>query len=201
MQPKDGEAILKFLHEAEKLKTLLRHSWLSNGRRESVAEHTWRMALMALLFQPYLKKVDLLKSLKLILVHDLGEIHASDFPAFKKQPANKVELERKGLLKLTKPLPPLRQKEILELWEEYEAAKTPEARFAKALDKTEVLLQHNEADIKFMAKKKFAFNLYHGKDFTDGDEILSLFRELINKETLVHYKKYKVNKDLYNDWI
>lgn len=201
MQPKDGEAILKFLHEAEKLKTLLRHSWLSNGRRESVAEHTWRMTLMALLLQPYLKKVDLLKSLKLTLVHDLGEIHASDFPAFKKQPANKAELERRGLLKLTKPLPPLRQKEILELWEEYEAAKTPEARFAKALDKTEVLLQHNEADIKFMTKKEFAFNLYHGKDFTDGDKILSLFRELINKETIMHYKKYKINKDLYKNWI
>src|SRR3990167_9279951 len=127
MNERDGEQILKFLHETEKLKSVLRHSWLSSGRRESVAEHTWRMALMALLLQSYLdEKVDLIKTIKLILVHDLGEIHATDFPAFKKQPDNKADLERKGLLKLVKPLPDKLSTEIFNLRKEYEKAKTPE---------------------------------------------------------------------------
>ncbi len=99
----DAQLIIDFLHEAEKLKTVLRHSWLSSGRRESVAEHSWRMAFMAMLMHPYLEKeVDVLKSIKLTLVHDLVEINYKDNPAFKKQPGDKEEQERKSLIKLTK---------------------------------------------------------------------------------------------------
>src|SRR3989344_116587 len=134
----DGEQIIQFLHEAERLKSILRHSWLSSGRRESVAEHTWRMALMAVLLSKYLdKEVDLLKNLKLILVHDLVEINYKDNPAFKKQPSEKSSQERKSLVKLTKILPGSIGTEVFELWEEYEAGKSLEARFAKAMDKNQ----------------------------------------------------------------
>jgi putative hydrolases of HD superfamily len=79
----------------------MRHSWLSDGRQEDVAEHTWRMALMALLLHSYLdQKVDLLKALKIILVHDLVEINYKDSPAFKKQPLDKASRERAVSLKL-----------------------------------------------------------------------------------------------------
>lgn len=202
MNSKDSQQILDFLHQTEKLKTVLRHSWLPSGRRESVAEHTWRMALMAVLLHSYLDKgLDLAKTIKLILVHDLGEIHATDFPAFKKQPKNKTEMERKELLKLVKPLPDKLSTEILGLWEEYEKAKTLEALFAKFLDKTEVLLQHNEADLKFLIKKEVPFNLYHGKEFAEHDEFLKLFRNSINVETLQLYKKHKINKKLYQKYL
>lgn len=78
----DGQKIIDFLHEAEKLKTVMRHSWLSSDRRESVAEHSWRMALMAMLMQPHLEhEVDLLKAIKLTLVHDLVETNYKDNPA------------------------------------------------------------------------------------------------------------------------
>src|SRR3989344_3043036 len=117
----DGEQIIQFHHEAERLKSVLRHSWLSSGRRESVAEHTWRMALMAILLNKYLDKgVDLLKTLKLILVHDLVEINYKDNPAFKNQPKDKSHQERKSLTKLTRVLPIELEAELIKSWQEYE---------------------------------------------------------------------------------
>ena len=71
--------ILLFIHKTEKLKTLLRHSWLSTGRQESVAEYSWRIALMALVLKDYLKTpVNLEKVLAMMIVHDLPEIYAGD---------------------------------------------------------------------------------------------------------------------------
>lgn len=75
--------ILKIIKLAEKLKSELRHSWLSDGRQESVAEHTWRVSLMAVLVEPYLTdRVDITKLLKMIIIHDLVEAEARDIPAF-----------------------------------------------------------------------------------------------------------------------
>ncbi|MBN8999319.1 MAG: HD domain-containing protein, partial [Rhizobiales bacterium] len=73
--PMPATALLEFFALAERLKMELRHSWLSNGRQESVAEHTWLMALMAITLAPTLEHpVDLGHVLKLIIVHDLAEV-------------------------------------------------------------------------------------------------------------------------------
>lgn len=160
------------------------------------------MALMAMVIAPYLdREVNLLKTIKLILVHDLVEVNYKDNPAHKKQPADKTEQESKSLKKLTKDLPLSLKKEINELWREYESAKTLEAKFAKTMDKTEVLLQHNEADIKHMHVKEIPLNFYYGKEFGEHDSFLRLFRELIDQETLQHYEKHKIDKKLYKDYI
>jgi putative hydrolase of HD superfamily len=75
--------ILQFLHEIEQLKKELRHSRLSDGRQESVAEHTRRMSLMAILLAPHLTKpVDMLHVLKMIIIHDINEAYVGDVPAF-----------------------------------------------------------------------------------------------------------------------
>ena len=194
----EAAKLIDFLHKSEKLQTLLRHSWLSSGRRESVAEHTWRMALMALIINPYLdQKLDLEKTLKIILVHDLVEINYQDHPAFKKPPIDKAEQERKSLLKLLKSLPRNLRQEIIDLWQEYEDNKTLEAKFAKAMDKTEVLLQHNEADLKFLTKKEIPFNMHHGDEYTGFDSFLKLFRDAVRKDTVKYYRKHKLDKKLY----
>lgn len=74
------QPILKLLQLSERLKFELRHSWLSNGRRESVAEHTWQMALMAMAMHRHLEhEVDLERSLKIVLVHDLVEALTTSF--------------------------------------------------------------------------------------------------------------------------
>jgi putative hydrolase of HD superfamily len=195
----EPEQVIDFLHQAEKLKTILRHSWLSSGRRESVAEHTWRMALMAMLLHSYLdKEVDLLKTIKMILAHDLAEINYKDNPAFKKLPHDMVAQERKSLSKLTRSLPRSLGIELMSLWEEFEAGISAEAHFAKALDKMEVLLQHNEADIKYLTKKEFAFNLEYGIEHCSYDNFLQNFRAIMNQEFLKNYKKNKISKELYS---
>src|SRR3989344_3092774 len=114
--------ILSFLHQAEKLKTVLRHSWLSNGRRESTAEHIWRMALMAMLFYKHLQKnnlPNLEKVFKMVLVHDLTEIYAGDVPAWKKGKATRYKEEKNALQKLINPLSKTEQSDLMSLWEEF----------------------------------------------------------------------------------
>ena len=176
--------ILKFLQEAEKLKSVIRHSWLSTGHHESVAEHSWRLALMAIVLSPIVdSKIDLTKALQMAIVHDLAEIHAGDHIAWKKKSKNHHTLEKKALTKLLKNLPPIQKKQIQNLWKEYEQAKSPEAKFIKALDKLETLDQHNLADLKTWRKTEYAFQLTHGTKETEYNEILKSLKELINTET------------------
>lgn len=177
--------ILKFLHEAEGLKREMRHSWLSDGRQESVAEHTWRMALMALtLHQEVNPKIDLFHVLKMIIVHDLGEVYAGDYQVYGKAvPENKHELESEALNKLLKTLPTYSKDEIYSLWDEFEHRETEEAKFAVALDKLEVLIQHNEASPSTYLPGEGEYNLTYADDKVAHNEALKKLRELIRDET------------------
>ena len=146
----DVQAILEFLAFSERLKFELRHSWLSDGRRESVAEHCWQMALMAVLMHRHLEPpVDITRTLKMILVHDLAEAEAGDIPFFEVSDRKraKAESERAGMETIRAMLSGPVGEEIVALWEEFEAKETPEARFAGALDNLEVQVQHNLADL------------------------------------------------------
>ena len=141
--------ILNFLALSERLKFELRHSWLSSGRQESVAEHSWQMALMALLMHRHLEQpVDIEKTLKMILVHDLVEAEVGDVPFFDtgERKRLKAAREQEAIGKIRAALDPATGQEIYDLWQEYEAKATVEARFATALDHLEVQVQHNLAD-------------------------------------------------------
>ena len=147
----DARRILDFLALSERLKLELRHSWLSDGRRESVAEHSWHMALMAILMHRHLREpVDIGRTLKMILVHDLVEAEAGDVPYLEQgeRRARKAERERAAIETIRRLLDggPVGQ-ELFDLWHEFEARESPEARFAGALDHLEVQVQHNLADI------------------------------------------------------
>lgn len=142
--------ILHFLKFSERLKFELRHSWLSNDRRESVAEHTWQMALMAIITHPHLEhEVDLEKSLKMIIVHDIVEAEAGDVPFFETgfRQDTKAEREERAIENIRKSLDSDVGEEIYSLWNEFEALNTREAKFAKALDNLEVQIQHNLANL------------------------------------------------------
>lgn len=195
---KNQSQILAFLHEAEKLKSVLRHSWMSSGRRESTAEHTWRMAVMAMVLHPHLKqRPDLFKSLKMVLVHDLVEVYAGDVPAWKKDKSQKHGLEVRAMEKLSRFLPGKQGRDISALWKEYQLHQTKEARFAKALDRLEVLIQHGEADLKYLRRDEFKFNLVYGVADCNYDPYLKQFRQQLNRDFLKIYKKHKINKKLY----
>lgn len=143
---------IQFLNIAEKLKCEMRHSWLSTGRQESVAEHSWRMSLMVMTFYPCLsQKVNLEKCLKMAILHDLAEAEVGDIPVFETQTLeakkNKFIAEKMAMEKICALIDdPLRQ-EFFTLWEEYENKDSYEAKFINALDKIEVFLQHVEAPL------------------------------------------------------
>jgi len=182
MSADELEGVLAFLREAERLKTVTRSGWTSEGQRESVAEHTWRLCLMAMLLHGGAPEVDLARLLRMCLVHDLGEALGGDVPAPEQQAAApKAGQERADLLRLTAPLPPPLRDEIVELWDEYEAAVTPEARVAKGLDKLETILQHtqglNPSDFDY------DFNLGYGRRFTENDPVLAALRDRLDEAT------------------
>ena len=182
MRTDELEGVLTFLRAAERLKTVTRSGWTSAGEQESVAEHTWRLCLMAMLLYGSRPGIDLARLLKMCLIHDLGEAIRGDVPA-PAQPAagSKSHQERTDLLELTTSLPPALQHEILELWDEYEAADSPEAKLAKGLDKLETILQHNQG--KNPADFDYAFNLDYGQRYTAADPVMAAIRARLDEET------------------
>jgi 5'-deoxynucleotidase YfbR-like HD superfamily hydrolase len=182
MSADELDGVLAFLREAERLKTVTRSGWTSEGERESVAEHTWRLCLMAMLLYGGAPEVDLARLLRMCLVHDLGEALGGDVPAPEQRAAApKAGQERADLLRLTAPLPPALRNEIVELWDEYEAAVTPEARLAKGLDKLETILQHTQG--KNPADFDYGFNLAYGRHYTAGNPLLEALRARLDAET------------------
>src|SRR5690349_15210734 len=183
MSTKDLNGILDFLRAAESLKTATRSGWTTAGQPESVAEHTWRLCLMAMVLRSEFPDIDFAKLLKICIVHDLGEAIGGDIPAPEqaKRGASKAGDERRDLITLLAPLPLAQQSEILALWDEYEAAASPEARLAKGLDKLETILQHTQG--KNPADFDYRFNLGYGRQHTDHHPVLSHLRQILDDAT------------------
>lgn len=173
---------LAFLRETEKLKDVLRSGHTSSGRAESTAEHSWRLCLMAMAFEEELAGLDLLKVLKLCVVHDLGEAIHGDIPAVNQGAhPDKSERERADLLTLMAPLDEKLRGELLVLWDEYENAASPEAKAVKALDKLETILQHNQGANP--EDFDYAFNLGYGRKHTGTTPLFSALRALVDDDT------------------
>ena len=160
---KEINGIMEFLKRAEQLKSTLRSSHTATGRPESVAEHTWRLSLMAILLQKYYPDTDFEKLIKILVIHDMGEIINGDVPAIYQDPGVDKSLEERiDFESILDPLPNDLREEMLGLWDEYNEVSSEEAKLAKALDKLETLLQHlhgkNEDDFDY------EFNLDYGKN-------------------------------------
>ena len=174
---------LKFIREAERLKNVLRRSHTSEGRQESTAEHTWRLCLLAMVFEDQLPGLDFAKVLKMCVVHDLGEAIHGDVPAVMQESGdNKSQRERRDLLTLVEGLSPELCNEFLSLWDEYESAISPEAVAVKALDKLETLMQHNQG-INPPDSVDYVFNLSSGRKYTDALPLFAEVRRLFDQET------------------
>jgi putative hydrolase of HD superfamily len=128
---------MAFLMEADRLKGVARATRLTDGSRlENSAEHSWHLALFALVLAPHAPRgVDRDRVIRMILLHDLVEIDAGDAPVFGALDGTKAAAERAAADRLFAMLPEAQGAELRELWEEFEAAATPDARFAKALDR------------------------------------------------------------------
>jgi putative hydrolase of HD superfamily len=182
MRAEEIEGTLTFLRAAERLKIVTRSGWTSGGDSESVAEHTWRLCLMAMLFYGHAPGVDLARLLKMCLIHDLGEALRGDVPAPEQAAGgNKSHVERADLLQLIEPLPPALQEEIVELWDDYESAESIEGKLAKGLDKLETILQHTQG--KNPPGFDYEFNLEYGLRYTVADPLLAAVRRRLDEET------------------
>ena len=173
MTTSEVAGVLEFLRAAEAMKNQTRSARTSTGKRESVAEHTWRLCLMAVVLADQFPGIDFGKLVRICVVHDLGEAIGGDVPAV---------AQRADLLRLLAPLPARLRDELTALWDEYEAAATPEARLAKALDKLETILQHTQGANP--PGFDYRFNLGYGRQYTDSPPLVAALRELLDRDTL-----------------
>jgi putative hydrolase of HD superfamily len=138
---------------------------------------------MALVFHSAFPDVDFARLIRICIIHDLGEAVSGDVPAPEqvRRGGSKAADERRDLVQLLESLPMQLRDEITSLWDEYEAAQSPEAKLAKALDKLETILQHTQG--RNPAEFDYRFNLTYGRQYTADHPVLAAVRALLDEET------------------
>ncbi len=145
----DFEKQISFVKEIDKLKYIQRKTSLFNSNRhENDAEHSWHLAMMALVMSDQSnKKIDLLKVIKMLLIHDIVEIDAGDTFLFDTTKSHdNTEEELKAAKRIFGILPEDQAKDLIAIWKEFEAAETAEAKFAKAMDRLAPMMQNASND-------------------------------------------------------
>lgn len=178
----EAKELLRVLHTAERLKDETRHCYTSGGRHESVAEHSWRLALTALFLRDEFPTLDIDRVIRMCLIHDLGECFTGDIPSFLKSGGDE-ERERSALETWVASLPAPYSVELKTLYAEMDALETDEARLYKALDKLEAVIQHNESDIATWLPREYELNLTYADENVAFSDYLKRLREEIRRET------------------
>ena len=187
MEPQD---LLNALHVAERLKDATRHCYTSGGRHESVAEHSWRLALMAYWLRDRFPELDMDKVVRMCLIHDLGEAFTGDIPTFSKTRADEAR-EEDLLFGWVDSLPEPFRTEMAALYREMAARESPEARLFKALDNLEAVIQHNESELSTWSENEFALNLIYGYDKAAWSPVLLALRDAVREETETRIEEYR----------
>ena len=181
---------IEFLDKIEKLKCNTRHSWTSSGRHESVAEHSWRLAVMAILCADEYPEIDINKVIKMCLIHDFGEAITGDVPSFWKTEAQESK-EDDAIKSLLSSLPCGLESNLVGLFDEMNARVTPEAKLFKSLDNLEAVLSHNEADISTWIPLEYSENLVYGRENCEWSEWTKELREELKNDSLEKIEKDK----------
>ncbi len=182
--------LLEFLAMAEKLKCNTRHSYTSSGRHESVAEHSFRLALMAYMVSDEVPEIDTDKVIRMCLIHDLGEAITGDIPSFEKTDSDEAA-EDSAVSGFVNQLPEYWKKQLGEMYREMNELKTPEAKLYKALDKLEAVIQHNEADISTWLPLEYELQLTYGTEECSFNEYINSLRDEVRS---VSERKIKDNR-------
>ena len=185
---------IEFLGIIEKLKCNTRHSWTTCGTRESVAEHSWRLATMALLCSDEYPELDMNKVIKMCLVHDFGEAVMGDIPSFLKTQDDE-EKEKLAVRELLSRLPEGMERELVELFDEMDELKTPEAKLFKALDNMEAVVSHNEADISTWLPLEYDENLVYGAENCEWSEWTRGLRAELRKDSVEKLRQAGIIKE------
>ncbi len=184
----DINKFIDFMSKIEKLKCNTRHSWTSSGRRESVAEHSWRLTVMAYLTRDEFPEIDNEKLIKMCLIHDFGEAVIGDIPSFYKT-ENDEEREALAVRELVRDLP--NADELVSLFEEMEKMETPEAKLWRALDKLEAVISHNEADISTWIPLEYTENLVYGEEEASRFEWTKALKAQLRENSLKKIEESK----------
>lgn len=182
---------LSILSVAEKLKCNTRHSDTSSGRRESVAEHSWRIALMAMLLEDEFPDTDINKVIKMCLIHDLGEAFTGDIATFNKTDADSRK-EEDIFWNWIATFPEPQKSEFQILLKEMLELQTKEAKLYKALDKMEAVIQHNEADISSWLPLEYDLQLTYGAEEVKFSEYLVGLKKHIDEWTQRKIEEEKI---------
>ena len=179
---------LEILHVAERLKDTPRHCTTTKGRTESVAEHSWRMSLMASLLRHEFPDLDMDKVVNMCLIHDLGECFTGDIPTFVKTDADRAA-EDALLDQWVNSLPDELSADIAALYDEMNAQETAEAKVYKALDKLEALIQHNESPLSTWSENEYELNKTYAFDTVSFSDWLTELRKVILEDTFAKIDK------------
>ncbi|SFS36495.1 putative hydrolases of HD superfamily [Succinivibrio dextrinosolvens] len=174
---------LQLVHFAEKLKDTTRHCTTSKGRAESVAEHSWRISLMALFLRSEFPELDIDKVIAMCLIHDLGEAFTGDIPSFNKTSSDE-KIEDSLFRKWIESLPQELSSVMMKLYDEMMALESKEAKLYKALDKIEAVIQHNESPIESWSENEYQLNKTYGMNEVKFSEWMLKLREEVLNETL-----------------
>lgn len=179
----NAKEYLEILHIAERLKDTARHCTTTNRRTESVAEHSWRVALMAFLLKDEFADLDVNRVIAMCLIHDLGECFTGDIPTFDKTESDRIT-EDKLLLEWVHSLPNELSVRMQSLYQEMSAQQTMESKLLKALDKLEALIQHNEAPIDTWSENEVILNQTYAFDTVQFSDWLTQLRNEILSDTM-----------------
>lgn len=172
----------EFIREVDKEKFIGRQTYLSDGiRKENDAEHAWHLALMTILLQEYSNEpIDVLRTVTMVLIHDIVEIDAGDTYAYDEE-AKKTQREReeKAADRIFHMLPEDQGKKLRELWEEFEAGVTPEARFARVMDNAQPMMLNSATDGKAWRERGIRLEqiLKRNRNTASGSEIIWEYME------------------------
>ncbi len=182
----DWKNYLEIMHTLEKLKNQTRHSYTSMGRHESVAEHSWRLCMMAYFLADRFPDLNQNRLIEMCLFHDIGEIFTGDIPAFQKTDADR-EKEDRLLVQWIEKLPDFYRERLTDLFAEMNRAQMPdaskEAALYKALDKMEAVLAHNESDLRTWIPLEYDLQLTYGADEVAAVPGLQGLKDAVNEET------------------
>lgn len=194
------DRLIHFVGLLEKLKCNTRHSKTSTGREESVAEHSFMLAVMAYLVKEDFADVDINKVIVMCLLHDFGEAVTGDIPAFEKTEADEG-VEEAAIASLLEELPDKQRKELQALFREMKEQQTKEARLYKGLDKMEAVLQHNMASIETWLPLEYDLQLTYGEKEVAYSPYLTALREKLNRDTRKKIEESKMNITIKNEAI
>ncbi len=186
-----AQEFLDILSVAARLKVNTRHCYTTKERKESIADHSWRLALMAMLLsgEEAFQDTDMNKVIRMCLIHDLGEAFTGDIPAFEKTSADgekEEELLTGWICGFSSP----QKEEWLNLLDEMEQLQTKEAQIYKALDKLEALISHNESDLSTWLPLEYDLQFTYGRE---NMKCSPYFQEL--RAAVDHWTREKIRQE------